>query len=92
METHVADARRYLARETALYDVIFLDPPFANDEWPMLLAACAPRLARGGYIYAEAGRALEAAAGLVRWRHAKAGAVHYHLFALANGAPPAHPP
>jgi len=83
LEGHVADARRHLARDTAMYDVIFLDPPFAEDGWGWLLPACAARLAGGGHIYAEAGRALEAADGLVLWRHAKAGAVHYHLFAVA---------
>jgi len=83
LEAHVADARRHLARDTAMYDVIFLDPPFAEDQWGWLLPACAARLAGGGHIYAEAGRALEAADGLVLWRHAKAGAVHYHLFAVA---------
>ncbi len=37
---------------------IFLDPPFGDDPWPWLLPACAARLAAGGYLYAEAARAL----------------------------------
>jgi 16S rRNA (guanine966-N2)-methyltransferase len=86
LATHAADARRHLARETGNYDVIFLDPPFDSEEWHWLLPACAARLAAGGLIYAEAGRALEAAGGLALWRHAKAGAVHYHLFNRAEGA------
>ena len=86
LETHAADARRHLARDTGMYDVIFLDPPFATDEWSWLLPACAARLAGGGYVYAEAGRELDAAGGLAVWRHAKAGAVHYHLFVRAEGA------
>ncbi len=92
LQAHAADARRYLARDPGFYDVIFLDPPFASDEWTWLLPACAARLAAGGYVYAEAGRALEAAGGLTVWRHAKAGAVHYHLFVRADGAAPPHPP
>ena len=64
--------------------MIFLDPPFAKDEWAWLLPACVARLADGGFIYAEAGRALEAEAGLAVRRHAKAGAVHYHLFVRAE--------
>jgi 16S rRNA (guanine966-N2)-methyltransferase len=88
LQVHTADARRHLARDTGFYDVIFLDPPFAQDEWTWLLPACAARLAGGGYVYAEAGRALEAAGGLAVWRHAKAGAVHYHLFVRADGAAP----
>jgi 16S rRNA (guanine966-N2)-methyltransferase len=88
LQVHTADARRHLARDTGFYDVIFLDPPFAQDEWTWLLPACAARLAGGGYVYAEAGRALEAAGGLAVWRHAKAGAVHYHLFVRADGTTP----
>ena len=81
-----ADARRHLARDTGAYDVIFLDPPFESDDWSWLLPACARRLAGAGYIYAEAGRELPAAPGLSVWRHAKAGAVHYHLFVRAGDA------
>jgi 16S rRNA (guanine966-N2)-methyltransferase len=94
---HAADARRHLARDAGTYDVIFLDPPFATDEWTWLLPACAQRLAGAGYIYAEAGRELAATSGLSVWRHAKAGAVHYHLFvragdAAADGTPNGPPP
>ena len=85
LTTQVADARRFLARDTGPYDVIFLDPPFAQNGWSWLLPACAARLAERGYVYAEAGRALEAAGGLEVWRHAKAGAVHYHLLVRAEG-------
>jgi 16S rRNA (guanine966-N2)-methyltransferase len=86
LEAHAADARRHLSRDVSNYDVIFLDPPFASDEWSWLLPACAQRLAGAGYIYAEAGRELGAAGELIVWRHAKAGAVHYHLFIRADGA------
>ena len=86
LTTHANDARRHLAREAGLFDVIFLDPPFTSDEWDWLLPACAARVAAGGFVYAEAGRELEAAGGLAPWRHAKAGAVHYHLFNHADGA------
>jgi len=86
LETHAADARRHLARDTGLYDVIFLDPPFASDDWSWLLPACIEHLTGAGYVYAEAGRELEAVAGLTVWRHAKAGAVHYHLFIRADRA------
>ncbi len=89
LTAHVGDARRFLARDSGTYDVIFLDPPFAQDEWTWLLPACAARLAEGGCIYAEAGRKLEAAAGLAIRRHAKAGAVHYHLLIRADIPAPA---
>ena len=86
LSTHAADARAHLARDTGLYDVIFLDPPFTTDEWHWLLPACVARLAGGGYVYAEAGHELEPSGGLTVWRHAKAGAVHYHLLVRAIDA------
>ncbi len=92
LETDTGDARRHLARDTGVYDVIFLDPPFASNDWDELLPACTARLAPSGYIYAEAGRMLEAPAGLAVWRHARAGAVHYHLFVRADAASTPPPP
>jgi 16S rRNA (guanine966-N2)-methyltransferase len=91
LQAHAVDARRHLAHDTGFYDVIFLDPPFAADEWTWLLPACAARLSPGGHVYAEAGRALEGAGGLAAWRHAMAGAVHYHLFVGADGTAPRQP-
>src|SRR5689334_1392352 len=79
LETHVADARAFVNRDARRYDVIFLDPPFAEDPWPWLLPACAARLAAGGFIYAEASSELSPAAGLAVHRHSRAGRVHYHL-------------
>jgi 16S rRNA (guanine966-N2)-methyltransferase len=80
LEPHVADARAFVERETRTFDVIFLDPPFDDDPWAWLLLACAMRLAPGGFVYAEAARAIAPPAGLAPWRSDKAGQVHYHLF------------
>jgi 16S rRNA (guanine966-N2)-methyltransferase len=79
LETSTADARNWLATERRSFDVIFLDPPFAEDPWPWLLPACAARLAPGGYVYAEAPRELMPPPPLAAHRHARAGQVHYHL-------------
>jgi 16S rRNA (guanine966-N2)-methyltransferase len=83
LETHCADARAYLGTERREFDVIFLDPPFRDDPWSWLLPACAERLVPGGFVYAEAGRALVAPPPLLPWRGDKAGQVHYHLFRRA---------
>ncbi len=88
LEAHAADARRWLSRDLRKFDVIFLDPPFATDEWEPLLAACLERLAGGGYIYAEAPRALDPGAALEVWRKATAGQVHYHLLRRRENVPP----
>jgi 16S rRNA (guanine966-N2)-methyltransferase len=85
LEAHCADAQAFLGRETRRFDAIFLDPPFADDRWEALFPACAARLAPSGLIYAEAGRELAPPPGLATHRHARAGQVHYHLFALAAG-------
>jgi 16S rRNA (guanine966-N2)-methyltransferase len=79
LETHVADAKAFISRDTRRYDIVFLDPPFDEDPWTWLLAACARRLTPQGMIYAEARRELAPPVGLATWRHAKAGQVHYHL-------------
>ena len=83
IETHVADALAFARRETRSFDVIFADPPFAEDPWPALLAQVARLLAPEGRLYAEAGRMLCPPPGLSILRHARAGQVHYHLLAPA---------
>ncbi len=88
IEAQVGEARIRLAAETRRFDVIFLDPPFADDPWPWLLPACTARLAAGGLVYAEARHAIAPAAGLAMHRYAKAGQVHYHLLRLHNEASP----
>jgi len=83
IEVHAADARTWLAHETRLFEVIFLDPPFTEDPWSWLLPACEARLAGGAFIYAEAPRELPPPAPLTTFRHARAGQVHYHLLRRA---------
>lgn len=68
----------------AIFDVVFLDPPFAED-WIAPALAHAARLVRpAGAIYVESERPLTGAdapvpAALEIVRHARAGAVHFHL-------------
>lgn len=70
------------------WDVVFLDPPFAQGEgatgvFHQALKLCVPLLAAHGQIYLEAPRAWNdeelAEFGLHLVRHGKAGMVHYHL-------------
>jgi 16S rRNA (guanine966-N2)-methyltransferase len=74
------DARTWLERGSGRFDVVFCDPPFADDPWNWLLPACAGLLAPGGAVYAEAARPIASAAGLALSREGRAGAVVYHLF------------
>jgi 16S rRNA (guanine(966)-N(2))-methyltransferase RsmD len=86
LEMHVDDALTFVKRERRLFDVVFLDPPFADDPWTRLFDAVAGRLTRQGRIYAEAGRRLTPPPVLEVIRHSRAGHVHYHLLALARVA------
>ena len=87
IETRVGDALRYLATEARTFDVVFLDPPFADDPWAQLFALLPDRLAPGGRVYAETPRLLDAPAGFELLRHGRAGSVHYHLLAYQAIAP-----
>jgi len=87
LETHCSDARIFLAREARSFDVIFLDPPFCDADWDVLLPAVAERLAASGMLYVEAPVSIAAPRGLEVWRGDKAGQVHYHLLRRAAEAP-----
>ena len=86
LEAARSDARAFLSRETRSFDVIFLDPPYADDPWAWLLPACRARLAPGGVVYAEAARRLDGAGGLDVVRSGVAGQVYYHLLAPGRDA------
>lgn len=81
IETHVGEALPYLSAEPRTFDVVFADPPFADDPWDALFALLGPRLALDGRLYAEAGRQLAPPPQFELLRHARAGHVHYHLLA-----------
>lgn len=74
----------------ASFDVVFLDPPFAED-WIGQALEHAARLTRpGGVVYVESDKALIGAdapvpASLEIVRQARAGAVHFHLLQHRTG-------
>lgn len=88
LETHCSDARSFLAREKRSFDVIFLDPPFGNGDWELLLPAAAARLSVAGMLYVEAPAKIEAPRGMEVWRSDRAGQVHYHLLRRTDEVPP----
>jgi len=79
-----ADAGRYLSQPAVPFDVIFLDPPFAE---PVLAEICqrieaGGWLKPGGYVYLEAPAAAgepELPGGWALLRSKRAGEVGYHL-------------
>ncbi|MBT2789405.1 16S rRNA (guanine(966)-N(2))-methyltransferase RsmD [Paraburkholderia strydomiana] len=71
------------------FNVVFLDPPFGSDVLDKALALAAPLVSDDGFLYVEAGVAIEPGANeaLAGWeivRQGKAGAVHFHLLQREN--------
>ncbi len=84
LETHCADAHAFLARESRSFDVVFLDPPFAQGTLEVMLPAAASRLTDDGALYVEAPGTVVPPDGFSVWRRDKAGQVHYHLLRRTN--------
>ena len=87
VQVTVADALAWLLRcVPARFELVLLDPPFDAAIFDTALAAAAPTVVPGGFIYLEAPREItQAPAGFTRHRHLRAGAVHAHLF-MRDGA------
>ena len=68
-------------------ELVLLDPPFDAGLSEQALTAAAPLVVAGGYVYLEAGRAVEEATlpalGLRLHRAGRAGMVHFHLLQRA---------
>ena len=81
------DALGWMRRGGERFDLVLLDPPFEADLFQAALEAATHRLADGGWVYLEApaehAEDALAAAGWLRHRHLKAGAVHAHLLRRA---------
>ncbi|MEW5892281.1 MAG: 16S rRNA (guanine(966)-N(2))-methyltransferase RsmD [Pseudomonadota bacterium] len=82
-----ADGLAYLKGPAGLFDVIFIDPPFAQRLWGEALALAATRLAPGGKIYLEHDGSLTPAmlaeGGWRVWREGRAGQSHFCLLERA---------
>jgi len=76
---HRANALNWMTACQDRFDLIFLDPPFADDLFDRALAAAVPLLADDGLIYVESPREIAAPAEFTAWRQGRAGAVHYQL-------------
>jgi 16S rRNA (guanine966-N2)-methyltransferase len=88
LEAHRANASDFLAAERRRFDVIYVDPPFAEDWLPRLWTALAARIAPGGMLYVEQPAAVAAPPGWTLSHHRRAGRVHYHLLRFEPERPP----
>ena len=85
-----ADAFEWMARcPPARFELVLLDPPFDAQAFEAGLAAACRIVVRGGFIYLEADRSVDAQAaaalGLALHRQGRAGAVHFHLLRESGG-------
>lgn len=78
-----ADALRWLAGSGDVFDVVFIDPPFAADLHRQAAELAKAHLAPGGLIYLESDREFDdawlAGLGLEAVRRSRAGAVFFLL-------------
>jgi 16S rRNA (guanine966-N2)-methyltransferase len=74
-----ADALEFLSRDGAAYDVVFVDPPFADGPPVAVMETLSRRLAAGARVYVECDRRLEPPQGWRTLRQDRAGMVHFHL-------------
>jgi len=82
LRVECSDALAWMARSApARFELVLLDPPFAQDLFAASLQAAAPLLVTGGLVYLEAPSLIEAPTelGLEAWKSGRAGAVHYQL-------------
>ena len=88
VEVVQADALSWLRTSEELFDVIFIDPPFAADLFKPAAAVAVKRLKPQGLVYLESDRNFGeeelAAMRLVTVRSGKAGAVFYRLTTRAD--------
>ena len=85
-----ADALAWMAGcPSALFELIFIDPPFGAALIEPSLGAAVRLVVPRGFVYVESGEALDQRAlkahGFAMHRQSRAGAVHFHL--LQQGGP-----
>ena len=70
-------------------ELVFIDPPYDSKMGRPALAAAAPLVVAGGYVYLEAGQPVDeefaTTLDLVIHRRSRAGNVHFHLLQRAGG-------
>ena len=73
------DAHAFLVKEDSRFDVVFLDPPFRQNDLPGLLAELRPRLQPGARVYVESDAPVPVAPPWTELKRARAGQVSYQL-------------
>ena len=74
-----ADALEFLSQDRTSYDVVFIDPPYADGPPVAVMEHLSQRLAAGARVYVEGDRKFEPPQGWRTLRQDRAGVVHFHL-------------
>jgi 16S rRNA (guanine966-N2)-methyltransferase len=83
----VADAARYLAGPVGPFNLVFLDPPFADGGVEPWLLRLVPHLAPGARVYCESSTPVSELGPWQVIRSGRAGQVSYQLLELAGENP-----
>jgi 16S rRNA (guanine966-N2)-methyltransferase len=75
-----SDAIRFLDEPRERFDVVFVDPPYADNLAPVVLKRLAPHLAEGARVYAESATPIDLPPGWQVLREDRAGAVRFALY------------
>ncbi len=78
------DALEFVCTDGSAYDVVFLDPPYAQADRSALLVHLRERMAPGALLYLESNEPLPAFDGWTVFRQARAGGVHFQLLQPAG--------
>lgn len=90
-EAHVirADALAFLrAPLHGRFDILFVDPPFADDAWAAVLAALGPWLADGAWLYLESPATLDPGPAWHLHRESRTRDAHHALYRRIGAAAP----
>jgi 16S rRNA (guanine966-N2)-methyltransferase len=82
LEIAESDAMRFLDRAREKFDVVFIDPPYAENLAPVVMQRLAPHLAPNARVYAESAGAIDLPEGWRALKEDRAGAVRFALYEL----------
>ena len=82
LAVHTADASAWIRDATDAWDIVFVDPPFAESLLEPILQTLGPRVRAGGFVYAESAAPLPSEVipgGFELHRQKRAASVHFAL-------------
>jgi 16S rRNA (guanine(966)-N(2))-methyltransferase RsmD len=79
IEIRNEDGFSFLSSDRRKFDIIFLDPPFQQEQWPRLMGTLKRRLAPAGRVYVEAAQIPEIPHDCVITRRSRVGRVNFLL-------------